>query len=241
MREVQPTWMGPLIQSDGRLGQALRFSVSDSSSTGAHPIVYGNNHGVSAVVGRRFQFDFDPPSYFRNHSSALHDGFGNAAAQIKYRVASGNSEHGNYVFTAILDHAFAPRAYQNGSLTSVECPKIAVGRAFRGIAALSTLGGILPAAKIAEQGRGIEWNLTAQIHPSAHTWFDIENNALFNRGGPDDGKIQNFITPAAFYMVRRKAWKPTHASIVFDGGMQIATSSFHFYNHNLITEMRIFY
>jgi hypothetical protein len=87
----------------------------------------------------------------------------------------------------------------------------------------------------------VEWNLTAQAHPNAHLWFDIENNATFNRGGPFDGKTQNFITPAAFYMVRRRGWEPTHAAVVFDTGMQIATSGFHLYNHNLISEMRILF
>ena len=47
--------------------------------------------------------------------------------------------------------------------------------------------------------------------------------------------------PAAFYMIRRKDWKPQHATIVFATGMQIATSGFHYYNHNLITEIRLTY
>jgi hypothetical protein len=41
--------------------------------------------------------------------------------------------------------------------------------------------------------------------------------------------------------VKRKAWKPAHAVVVFDAGMQIATSQFHRYNHNLISEMRILF
>ena len=52
---------------------------------------------------------------------------------------------------------------------------------------------------------------------------------------------ENFVTPAAFYVVRSKNWKPTHAFLVFDGGMQIATSGFHPCNHNLISEMRILF
>ena len=53
--------------------------------------------------------------------------------------------------------------------------------------------------------------------------------------------MQNFITPAAFYVVRRKEWKPTHPFLIFDAGMQIATSSFIPYNHNLISEVRILF
>lgn len=239
MAEVQPDWMGPLIQSDARLGQAIRLSVSDAGAPGEQILSYGNNHGVSVVAARRFQFDFDPPSFFRNHSAAYPDGFGNAGVQVKYRIASGNAQHGNFALTAIDYHGFAPRASQNGMLSAYESPRIAAGIARGRFDVQSTFGGVLPTSKIAAQGRMIEWNVTGQVHPTANTWFDIEDNMTFNVGGPSDGETQNFITPAAFYMLRRKQWGPAHAALIFDGGMQIATSRFHTYNHNLVSELRI--
>jgi len=240
MAEVQPTWAGPLIQSDARLGQAIRFSVSNFKMPGAHPIVYGNNHGFNVIVHRRFQLDCDPPSFFRDHSSQK-DGWGNAAAQFKMRLFSGNADHGNYAVSAIVYHAFGPRVQQNDMQTSYYVPSIAAGKAFGRFAVLTTIGGILPTAKVAQQGRGIEWNITAQVHSTPHTWFDVENNVLNYHGCTIDGMTQDMITPAAFYMFRRKGWEPQHASIVFDGGMQIAATHFNFYNHNLITEMRILF
>jgi hypothetical protein len=241
MTEVQPTWMGPLIQSDGRLGQAIRFSVSNANFSGTRTLNYGNGHGIGMIADKRFQLDADPPSYFRNHSSTQKDGFGNAGAQVKYRIASGNAAHGNFAVSAVLYHAFAPRVYQNLSLTSSYCPSIAAGKALGRFAILENLGGFLPTGKIAQQGRSIEWNSTAQMHVTKYSWVDLENNATFFHAGPFDGKMQNLITPAAFYMIRRKEWKPEHASVVFAGGMQIATSGFHYCNHNLITEMRLIY
>ncbi len=239
MADVQPSWMGPLIQSDARLGQAIRFSVSDAAFPGEQTLNYGNNHGISLIAGRRFQFDLDPPSFFRNHSSAHKDGFGNAGTQLKWRIASGNAEHGNYAVSSIIYYAFAPRVYQNQMLTSFYAPAVAAGRGFGRFAVMSKFGGILPTGKIAQQGRGIEWDVTAQVHSSVRTWLDVEDNALFNFDGPFDGKTQNFLTPAAFYMIRRREWNPEHATVVMGGGMQIATSSFHFYNHNLISELRV--
>ncbi len=241
MSEVQPAWMGPLIQSDVRLSQAMRFSVSDASFAGARTLNYGNGHGISVIADRRFQIDFDPPAFFRNHSSAQPDGFGNAATQVKYRIASGNAAHGNFAVSAILYHAFAPRVRQNGMLTSFYSPALTAGKAFGRFAVIESVSGCLPTGKIAEQGRTIEWNSTAQMHVSRYAWVDIENNAAFFSAGPLDGKTQNFLTPAAFYMIRRKHWSPEHASLIFDGGMQISTSSFHVYNHNLITELRLLY
>lgn len=241
MTDVQPTWMGPLIQSDARLSQSVRISVADANAPGEQIISYGNNHGISMIADRRFQFDFDPPSFFRNHSAAFPDGFGNAGAQVKYRIASGNAQHGNFAIAAINFHGFAPRAIQNAMLSAYDCPKIATGIARGRFNVQSTLGGVLPWGKIATQGRAIEWNATSQVHPSAHTWFDIEDNAAFNFGGRFDGKTQNFVTPAAFYMVRRGQWEMTHPVFVFGGGMQIATSAFHLYDHNWISEVRMLF
>lgn len=241
MTALQPTWMGPLMQSDARLSQSVRLSVSNANAPGAQLIGYGNNHGISVIVASRFQFDFDPPSYFRNHSSEMTDGFGNAGVQVKYRIASGNAQHGNFAVSAMLFHGFAPRSYQNGMLTAYDSPKLASGIAFGRFNLQSALGGLLPYGNIAVQGRAIDLDVTAQVQPNPHIFLDIENNATFNIGGQFDGKTQNFITPAAFFVVRRKDWPPNHSAIVFDAGMQIATSRFYCYNHNLVSEMRILF
>ncbi len=241
MAEVQPAWMGPLIQSDVRLTQAIRLSFSDAQAPGARIFSYGNNHGVSFLGGRRFQFDFNPPSFFRNHSAAAPDGFGNASTQVKYRIASGNAEHGNFAVTAILSRSVGGGYEQNGMSTAFYCPKLAAGKGYGRFDIQSGLSGLLPTAKITQQGRLIEWNTTAQVHTTPRTWFDIENNAAWLFGGAADGSTQNFLTPAAFYMIRRHKWEPTHSAIVFDAGMQIATSRFHLYDHNLITEMRVLF
>lgn len=239
MAGLQPTWMAPLCQADTRLFQGIKFSVSNQQTNGTRQIVYGNNHGFSTILANRFQFDFNPPSYFRNHSATSPDGFGNAAAQVKLRIASGDARHGNYALTAILFHAFAPRGYQNGYLSSVYYPKLGFGRAFGRFNIQTMLDGQLPTARIHAQGRAIDWNTAAQLHPTPHTWLNLEDNATFYYGGPSDGRKQDFLTPVAFYQLRRAAWGPTHASVTFDAGMQIATSRFHFSNHNLITEMRV--
>ncbi len=241
MVDVQPTWMGPLIQSDARLTQAVKVSVSTAAVNGAQVTSYGNNHGVSLLGGRRFQFDFNPPSYFQASSPAMPGGFGNASTQVKYRIASGNAAHGNFAVSAALARSFGGGYQQSGMLTTAYFPKLLAGKAFGRFVVQSALNGVLPTGKIAEQGRAIEWNSTAQLHAGAHAYLDIEDNVRWSAGGPCDGKTRNFVTPAGFVMVRRKGWEPTHPLIVFDAGIQIATSSFHAYNHNVVSEMRILF
>ncbi|MGA7524654.1 MAG: hypothetical protein WBW84_19550 [Acidobacteriaceae bacterium] len=241
MTDLQPAWMAPLIQSDSRLGQALRFSVAQSRAPGERIISYGNNHGISLIGGTRWQLDLNPPAFFRNHSAAFPDGWGNASTQLKYRVASGNAEHGNFAVTAIFAEGFAPRAYQNLALTGYSVPKLAAGKVFGHFDVQTTLDGVLPSGKIDQQGRAIEWNVTGQVHATSRTWFDVEDNAAFFFGGPIDGKTQNFLTPAGFLLVKENGWGFRHPAAVIDGGMQIATSRFYLYNHSLITELRILF
>ena len=241
MTALQPTWMAPLIQSDCRLSQAARLSVAQSSAPGERIISYGNNHGISVIGGTRWQLDLNPPSFFRNHSRAFPDGWGNASTQLKFRLASGDAENGNFAVTAIVAEGFAARAYQNDALTGYSVPKLAAGKAFGRFNVQSTLGGWLPAGKIAQQGRAIEWNVTGQAHPTRRTWFDVEDNATFNYGGPFDGRTQNFLTPAGFLLIRENALGFRHPTAVLDGGMQIATSHFSLCNHSLITELRILF
>jgi len=241
MTEVQPSWMGPVTQTDPRLSQAVRISVADWAQPGAHPISYGNNHGISTMIARRVQLDLDPPPFYRNHAAALPDGFANLSAQMKLRLTSGNAQHGNYALTAILNHGFASGANQNGALSSYYEPSIAAGKLFGRFAGLTQISGWLPTAKVTQQGRSINWTMTGQVHVGRHAYFDLENNFSHILGSPADGQTQNMLTPAAFYMIRRKQWKPEHAIYIVDGGLQTATSRFRNYNHNVIAEFRILY
>ncbi len=239
---VQPTWPTPVVQSDPRLTQYYRFSFSrEYTAAGTETVSYGNARGGGIVAWNRAEFDVLPPPYIRHNSTAA-DGFGDTAALIKLRLFSGNADHGNYIFTAIGGHTFATGSARNGALTDSWMATLVGGKGLtQHIDLESSLGGTLPTGSIATQGRSIAWNALAQDHVSRTVWLELENNATFYHGGSHDGLMQNFVTPGAFYVFRRSDWKPTHSYLVFDGGMQIATSAFHTYNHNLIAEMRVLF
>jgi len=242
MSSLQPSLITPLIAPDPRLVQYARFSVSHQySAAGTETVSYGNGKGGGIIVGKRFEFDLIPPPYIQ-HNSAANDGFGDTAALVKYRIASGNAEAGNFEVAAVLSHCFATGSHKNGAATDSYSPAITAGFAFRRrFDVISSLGGTLPTGKIATQGRSIAWNAVAQAHATPHVWFEVENNSTFYFTGSHDGKVQNFLLPAAFYVIRPKNWKQKHPFFIVDAGMQIATSGFHTYNHNLITEARILF
>lgn len=241
MTALQPSWPTPLVESEPRLTQYYRFALSNQyTPAGTRTVNYGNGRGGGIIAFNRIEVDVLPPGYIQHNSSAI-DGFADTAALVKYRIASANAEHGNYIVTALLGHTFATSAH-NGALTDSWSPTLAGGKGFlRHYNAESSLGGSLPTGKIAAQGRTIAWNALVHDHVSTHVWLGLENNATFFFAGSHDGKMQNFITPSGFYVFRRSEWKPTHPFLVFAGGMQIATSGFHTYNHNLISEMRILF
>lgn len=242
LKEIQPTWMSPLIQPDSRFGQSLRLSVSDSTTpTGTHTVNYGNWHTLTEPLGNRVQLNFMAQPYIQNNSPTIKNGFGDPMVEVKYRIASGNATRGNYALTAMLAETFPTGSYHNGALTPLYFPTLAAGKMWGRFNVQSTIGGMMPTGKIAAQGRQILWNTTAQVLLGSRLWADLEDNVTYNVGGPIAGKTENFLTPATFYVLRRNTWPPTHMIVAIGGGMQFATSAFHTYNHNLIPEVRILF
>lgn len=241
MSKLQPAWPTPLVEPDPRLTQYYRFAFSNQyTSAHTQTVNYGNARGGGIVAFNRFQFDWLPPFYVQ-HNSTAQDGFGDTALAMKLRIVSANAEHGNYILTALLSHTFASSPH-NGALTDSWSPTLAGGVGVgRRLSFESSVGGNLPTGKIAIQGRSIAWNTLTYYHIAHPIFFELENNATRFFAGSHDGKTQNFITPALFYIYRRADWKPIHPFLVFDGGMQIATSGFHTYNHSTIAEMRILF
>jgi hypothetical protein len=232
MTALQPAMAGLLVTPSPRLVQRMRFSFShEYTSAGTETVSYGNGRGIGVLVGRRLELDAVQPPYIHHGGGTADDGFGDAQIGGKFRIASGNAEHGNFIVTAILNHRFATGSHSNGAATNSFLPTLSGGRAFNRFAIVSSLGGSLPTGKVAEQGRSIAWNAAMQGHATKRLWLVLENNATFSLGGRHDGLMQNFITPSASYAARRNT--------TFNLGMQIATSEFHTYNHNLIAEMRV--
>jgi hypothetical protein len=241
MNEIQPTMAGMLVTSSPRLTQNMRFAVSHHyTSAGTETVSYGNGKGIGIIVGNRIELDAMQPPYIQHYGSAA-DGFGDATVGAKIRIASGNAEHGNFIVSSMLNYRLATGSHKNGAAANAFSPALAAGHVIRRFAVISYLGGTLPTGKIAKEGRSIAWNSALQAHATKRLWLAVEDNATFYLGGSHDGLTQNFVAPSVFYTFRRNEWKPTHPFTIVDCGMQIATSEFHTYNHNLVVEARVFF
>lgn len=241
MAAYQPALITPLVTPDPRLIQYARFSVSHQyTSAHAETINWGNCRGGGVIVGKRWEFDWIPPNYVV-HNSKAKDGAGDTSLVAKYRIASGNAEHGNYVVAAAVNRTFATGSYSNGGATGSFTPTVMGAWAHRKMDVISSMSGLLPTGEVAKQGRTANSNTALQFHPVRPIWLEVENNATFFHGGPHDGEMQNFVLPAGLFVIRPKRWGLAHPWFIVDSGMQIATSHFHTYNHNLITEVRVLY
>jgi hypothetical protein len=133
-------------------------------------------------------------------------------------------------------------SYKNGSVAATISPTLCAGKGFGRCDVQSTIGAILAADDTAKLGRPVIWNAVVQYHVSKFFWPEIENNATFYRGGTNDGRVQNFVTPGLMVSKFKLQRDPNNRlAMVVGGGMQIATSQFHNYNHGLVLTARMIF
>jgi len=132
-------------------------------------------------------------------------------------------------------------SHSNGSTDAAVVPTLLGGKGFGRFDVISSLGGNLPTGDTNKLGRTIVWNTTAQYKIGKYVWPELESNATYFYGGKNDGKTQNFLTPGMTFS--KFKFHPSEAksrsAIAFGGGMQIATSKLHTYNHNLVLTARL--
>ncbi len=238
----QPAWPIPLITASSGLLQVARFDlVRQIAPAGTDTWTYDNSKGISLVPWYRVEFDALAPPYIQ-HNSKAEDGFGDFSMLLKYRLAAGNEERGNYSVSFAVTGTVPTGSYRNGSLAGTITPTVCGGKGLGKFDVQSTLGATLPAGDTTKLGRAVVWNTVGQYHLGKWFWPEIENNATFYHGGANDGRLQNFVTPGLMLSKFKLERDPRNRfAFIFGGGMQIATSQFHSYNHGLVITTRMLF
>jgi hypothetical protein len=181
------------------------------------------------------QFLLGVPSYIAHSAPSQPDGFGDLPLMVKFRLASGNASNGDYLVTFLLS-ATAPTASRpNGAGAAVLTPTLALGKGWRGFDAQTTFGPNLPAADTQRLGRQLLWNTTFQYASNWKLWPEVEANSTFYERGPSAGEVQTFLTPGlGFGRVRLFSG----LRFAMAGGVQIAVTRFHTYNHRWMFSVR---
>jgi hypothetical protein len=240
----QPGWAVPVFAPYPMLIQVFRADFDRQiSPTGATTWNYGSSKGLNLIPFANTEFDVYYPPYLQHSSPTTVNGFGDMSFLAKYRILTSNEHHRNAMLSVLLISTIPTGDHKNGSLDATVTPTIAAGKGIGRFDLQSTIGITLPTGDTTKLGRPIPWNTVAQFHLGKYFWPEIENNATFYDGGPNHGKKQDFLTPG--FMFSRLKLRPSvphsRLGLAAGAGMQIATSSFHSYNHQLVITTRFLF
>lgn len=238
----QPAWAVPLITTYTGLIQVARTDIVRQTAPAlTHTWNFDNSKGLNLVPWANTELVVNLPPYIQHHSAAV-DGFGDVSFLAKYRFLTGNAQHGNYNLSAWMLATVPTGSYKNGAASATFAPSVGGGKGFGNFDVQSTLGATLPSgdAAVTASGRPVAWNTVAQYRVGNVFWPELESNATYYKGGSNDGKTQEFITPGI--IIGKCALHPadpkSRPGLAFGGGFQIATSRFHTYNHGVVLTAR---
>jgi len=208
---------------------------------------YGNGKGRELIPQRHIEVLMIVPPFF-NRSNGASDGFGDISFVGKYRFFARNEQHGNAIVTAFFSGSIPTGKNANGSCCAVVTPTLAMGKGFGCLDFTSTAGGTLPVTSTASLGRSIVWNSDVQyrLGPTGVArffWPEVESNATFYKGGPNDEKNTDFVTPGLVIgripLSHVAKGNPGRLGLTFGAGEQIAVTQFHTYNHATVITVRL--
>lgn len=237
----QPTWPVPVISGTPQITQLFRTDFV-RQYTAAHTTTwnYDGGKGFNFIPYDNLEVDVNLPAYFQRNNPKVLDGAGDFSMAVKFRPFSGNEKHHNYSTAFQLTATGATGSYKNGVAKTTFTPTVLAGKGFGRFNVLSTLGATMPTGSVQTIGRTITWNTVAQYKVGKIFWPELEVNSNFYHLGPNDGKNQTFISPGLMVSKIKLRKNPKdRLGLVFGVGFQIATSSFHAYNHALVLTTRI--
>ena len=235
-KEEQPHWLTPVATTTPRLEEEYRYDqLWQTNADGITTNNYGGGKGLELIPFERVEVIVNVPPYLMHNDPAVHDGFGDLAFLLKYRLFSANEQHGNYILTAFLGWSFPTGDHKNGAPHPVITPTLAYGKGFGNFDLQGTFGVSIPTADAGVLGRTYAWNNTFQYRLFRKLWPEVELNSAFFQDGNNDGQKQNFVTPG-LVLGRFELWK--RVGLTLGAGYQIATTHFHTTNHNAILSIR---
>ena len=232
----QPKWIVPVVAPYPTLIQVFRSDFTRQiTPTHVHNWNLGTSRGLNLIPFARTEFDIFVPPYFEHGDKTL-DGFGDLSFSAKYRIASGNEQHGNYSAALALVATVPTGRYKNGSTDASLNPYLALGKGFGKLDVVSGVGGTLPTGDTKTLGRTVVTNTYAQYHAAKYLWPELELNTTAWYGSTRDGKAQAFLTPGL--MTGKYAFHPQDKTIrtgaALGLGFQTALTQYHTYNHSLV-------
>src|ERR1700676_899793 len=235
-RASQPHFVAPIVTTHVMLVEQYRYDMSwqQDPTGGTVTSNYGASRGLEIIPTTRLEVGIFPPGYIVHQSKTL-DGFGDLSWQVKFRAFSATEGKGDYFVGFFLGGSFPTGTPPNGLGHTVLAPTFAAAKGLGPWDIQSTIGANLPASGTNLLGRAVIFNTEVDYRIKGKIWPMIEQNSTFWSGGTLDGKKQVFLTPGlvlgSFPLAER-------LRLGIGGGVQIALTEFHQYNHRWILSVR---
>jgi hypothetical protein len=236
-RASQPHFVSPIVTTHVLLVQQYRYDMSWQQDPTGSTVTsnYGASRGLEIIPTTRLEVGIFPSNYLV-HQSNTPNGFGDITWQVKFRAFSATEGKGDYFVGFFLGGSFPTGTPPNGLGHTVLTPTFAAAKGLGPWDIQSTIGANLPATGANVLGRMIIFNSAVDYKIKGKIWPMIEQNSTFWSGGTLDGKKEVFLTPGvvlgSFPLAER-----LHLSM--GGGLQIAATRFHQYNHRWILSVRL--
>ena len=97
-KDEQPHWVTPLATTTPRLEEEFRYDqLWQVNAKGVTTNNYDGGKGLELIPTEKVEVIFNAPPYLVHNNPAVHDGLGDVAFLVKYRLLSQNEENGNYI------------------------------------------------------------------------------------------------------------------------------------------------
>ncbi len=232
----QPHWVTPVVTVTPRLEQEIRYDFVHQITPTGDVTNIGNGKGLELIPTHNTELIFNIPPYLVHENPNVPNGFGDVSFLLKYRILSRNEKNGDYILTAFLAGSIPTGSHKNGAASAIVTPTVAFGKGWHKFDVQTTLGTGLPVDDTGEIGRTLLSNTAFQLHAARFLWPEVELNSTSWFGGVRDGKTQAFVTPG---LVIGRFPLHNRIGLTLGTGFQIATSSYHQYNHAFVGTVRM--
>ena len=231
----QPHWIAPLFTTTPRLLEQLRFDTTIQTKAGYETTNFGAGKGLELIPFANTEILISTPPYLTHDKPGVQDGVGDMSFLLKYRVASGNEESGNYIVTAFLGASVPTGTYANGAPADIVTPTIAAGKGWGHFDFQTTFGVALPTDHLNKLGTPLAHNVAFQYRVLGKLWPEVEVNSTYWMNGSQDGKKQVFLSPGLI-AGKFHLWK--RLGVTVGGGVQIPATHFHTVDRSYLASVR---
>jgi hypothetical protein len=231
----QPYWIAPLFTTTPRLLEQLRFDIATQPKKGFETTNFGGGKGLELIPYRNTEILISIPPYVTHDKPGVQDGIGDMSFLLKYRVASGNEESGNYLVTAFLGASVPTGTCSNGTTAAILTPTLAAGKGWGDFDFQTTFGISLPTGHMDTLGTPLANNVAFQYRILRKFWPEVEVNSTFWRNGSQAGEKQVFLSPGLI-AGKFHVWRGLGCTL--GGGVQIPVTHFHAVDRTYLTSLR---